>query len=262
MATDAVKMSRAAGTCQTRNVGQMEQLASIGGGVALVAYGLASRGSRSWLGLIAGVGLIHRGWTGHCVVYEKLGICQPERHSTHGVEAKHGVKVETSILVNRPAEELYKQWSQLDQLPNFMTHLLSVTPVKDKLSHWVARTPGGWQLEWDAETIQQRPNELIAWQSVAGSQVDTAGSVHFRPVAGRGTEVQVSLKYDPPGGKMVANLAEFFGVGVEHSVKADLRRFKQWCETGETATTPGQPAGGGRPDGKPLSGPSSEKVEA
>ena len=41
--------------------------------------------------------------------------------------------------------------------------------------------PAGIDVEWDAEIINEIPNELIGWRSVDGSRVDNAGSVHFKP---------------------------------------------------------------------------------
>ncbi len=228
--------------CQ-QNVAEWERLASLAGGAVLLIAGSSSRGLRGFAALAAGAGLIHRGWTGYCPAYDALGVCHVDSAHGHALAPHQGVRIEESVLIDRPAAELYDLWSRLEQLPQFMTHLESVTQQTDGHSHWVARGPLGWQLQWDAETIQERPGELIAWQSLPGSQVDTAGSIHFRPVANRGTELKVTLRYDPPGGKLVASLAEFFHLGVEDSVRADLRRFKQWCETGEIATTKGQPSG-------------------
>jgi uncharacterized membrane protein len=147
------------------------------------------------------------------------------------------------VLINRPAEELYEEWIQLESLPRLMSHLVSVSPQGEGKTHWVATTRLGVNLEWDAEIIEQRPSEVISWQSLPGSQVDTAGSVHFRKLANRGTEVRVSLKYDPPGGSLTAKLADFFGAGIQQSVESDLWRFKQWAETGEIPTTEGQSSG-------------------
>jgi uncharacterized membrane protein len=74
--------------------------------------------------------------------------------------------------------------------------------------------------------------------------VDTAGSVHFTPApAGRGTEVRVSLKYDPPAGKAGAAIARLFGESPDRQVEEDLHRLKQLMEAGEVPTTVGQPRG-------------------
>jgi uncharacterized membrane protein len=122
----------------------------------------------------------------------------------------------------------------VENLPRIMRHLDSVKGTGGNRSHWVAKAPLGLSVEWDAEVHNQRPNELIAWRSLEGSQVDTAGSVHFRRTpGGRGTEIQVVLKYDPPGGKVGAGLARLLGESPEQQIEEDLRRFKQLMETGE-----------------------------
>jgi uncharacterized membrane protein len=125
-----------------------------------------------------------------------------------------------------------------------MNHLESVRVCDEKRSHWVAKGPLGVRVEWDAEIITERPNELIGWRSLPGSEVDTAGSVHFTPApGGRGTEVRVVLKYDPPGGKVGATLAKLFGRSGSQEIQEDLRHFKEIMEAGEVPTTQGQPSG-------------------
>ena len=123
-----------------------------------------------------------------------------------------------------------------------MQHLKSVT-TEGLRSRWTAKAPAGMSVEWDAEIINDRPNRLIAWRSLEGSCVSTAGSVHFTPAPdGRGTEVLVELKYDPPAGKLGSWLASLFGEEPGRQIGDDLRRFKQLMEAGDAATTPRQPA--------------------
>jgi uncharacterized membrane protein len=111
-------------------------------------------------------------------------------------------------------------------------------------SHWVAKAPAGTTVEWDAEVYNEKENEMIAWRSLEGSQVDNAGSVHFTPApGGRGTQVRVVLKYDPPAGVIGAAVARLFGESPAQQIDEDLRRFKQLMEAGEVATTTGQPSG-------------------
>src|SRR5262249_48373258 len=125
------------------------------------------------------------------------------------------------------ADALYRRWRDLAGLPRFMEHLVSVTEHGPR-SHWVAKAPVGLTVEWDAELVNDQPGRLIAWRSLEGSQVDTAGSVHFNPApSGRGTEVVVELKYDPPGGRLGSWLAWLFGREPSVQVREDLRRFKQ-----------------------------------
>jgi uncharacterized membrane protein len=227
------------------NVGDTERWLSTIGGGALALYGL-SRGSMAGLGLaLAGGALFYRGATGHCPAYGTLGIntAGQTRGRVTTIPAEHGVKVEKAITVNRSPEQLYRFWRDFANLPRIMTHLQAVQTTSPTRSHWVAKGPMG-TVEWDAEIFNERANELIAWRSLEGSQVDTAGSVHFTPGPhGRGTEIRVSLKYNPPAGKMGAAVARLFGEAPEQQIQEDLRRFKQWMEAGEVPTTAGQPMG-------------------
>ncbi|HVV70320.1 MAG TPA: SRPBCC family protein [Verrucomicrobiae bacterium] len=149
-----------------------------------------------------------------------------------------------SIVVNRPPAQLYQSWRDFTSLPRFMQNLLSVEPRDNHRWHWIAKGPGGTQVEWDAEVIEDRPNESIAWRSLPGSDVEHTGSVRFEPAAGnRGTIVRVEMEYRPPAGKPGGLLAKLLGRSPEKQIASDLLRFKQLLETGEIARTEGQPAG-------------------
>ncbi|MEX0702003.1 MAG: SRPBCC family protein [Planctomycetales bacterium] len=226
------------------NVGDSERLWSLAAGGGLLVYGLFGRSLKSLAALAAGGALIHRGWSGRCMVYEQLGLnTAVEHHGRIGVRAQHGRKVTLSLHVDREPRELYDFWRRLENLPRVMRHLESVSKIDEDRSHWVARAPLGYTLEWDAEIITDGPGEIIAWRSLPGSQVDTAGSVRFeRPAFGEGCELSLSLKYDPPGGKVVAALADLLGQGLEQELLEDLREFKQMMEAGEIATASPRPS--------------------
>jgi len=141
-----------------------------------------------------------------------------------------------SITVNRPKEEVYRFWRNFENLPRFMRHLESAQATEGKRSHWVAKAPAGMKVEWDAEIVEDKPNELIAWRSLKGSDVDNSGYVYFRSApAGRGTEIHAQVEYNPPGGALGAAIASFFGEEPGEQIKGDLYRFKQVMETGEVA---------------------------
>jgi uncharacterized membrane protein len=224
------------------NVGDVERLAC---GSGLVLYGI-KRGTLGGLGLaLLGGALVYRGVSGHCNCYEALGLDTTYSSGPRtSVRARHGVKVDQSVTILRPREELYRFWRDFSNLPRVMCHLESVQPIDDKRSHWAAKGPAGTRVEWDAEIITERANELIGWRSVGDSEVDTAGSVHFTPAPGdRGTEVKVALKYDPPAGQLGAGVAWMLGQSPAQQIREDLRRFKQIMETGTVPTIAGQPQG-------------------
>jgi uncharacterized membrane protein len=226
------------------NVARIERQASIVGGAMLLLYGIFRADLRG-VGLVfAGAGLIHRGVTGRCRIYHALGIgTAPPRSPVASVPHHQGVKVEHSVTIGRPAAELYGFWRQLENLPLFMEHLDSVTVRDDGTSHWVAKARLGKRVEWDAAIHNERPNQLLAWRSLPGSDVDHAGSVQFHEApGGRGTEMKVVLEYHPPAGRVGETLAKLLGEEPERQVREDLRRFKQVMEAGEIPTIEGQPA--------------------
>jgi uncharacterized membrane protein len=134
-----------------------------------------------------------------------------------------------------------------------MKHLESVTITGNGRSHWKAKAPAGSSVEWDAEITADQPNELIAWHSLGNSDVRNSGMVRFAEApGGRGTEVHVDLRYDPPGGALGALFAKMFGEEPGGQIADDLRRFKQVMEIGEVMLSdatvtegphPAQPSG-------------------
>lgn len=154
------------------------------------------------------------------------------------------VEVEKSITINRSPEECYQFWRDFENFPRFMKHLEDVQVMEGDRSHWRAKGPAGTHVEWDAEITVDHPDQLLAWHSLEGADIQNAGTVRFEPAAGgRGTVVRVDLHYKPPLGQAGAMIAKLFGEEPALQIDQDLRRFKQLIETGEIATTVGQPSG-------------------
>lgn len=144
------------------------------------------------------------------------------------------VEVKHTLLIYRPAGQLYNYWRNFENLPGFMQHLESVRQFDNNRSHWVAKAPLGATVEWDAEVTQDVPNTSIAWRSLADADIENSGEVRFEQApGGRGTIVRVQLRYAPPGGKLGSIVAKLFGEEPEIQVYDDLRHFKQLMETGE-----------------------------
>lgn len=217
------------------NVSSGERWISASAGTALAVYGISRR--RFWGGAVAliGAGLAWRGATGHCDIYAALGIDRSDKKAT---------LVEESVTVNRPADELYRFWRNLENLSQVFEHVIAVTEIDKRVSRWTAQAPAGAIVEWEAEILADREGEVLAWRTRGDSDVLHRGSVRFRPAGeGRGTVVAVSLEYEPPAGKAGVAVAKLLGEDPEKQISEDLRRFKQICEAGEVPTTEGQPAG-------------------
>ena len=229
-----------------RNISDVERWLSMAAGTGLALYGLSRRKTAGWMLTALGGMLLQRGATGHCHTFEALGIntAGTGEDTRRALGGSAGTHVEESVTINRPIEELYRFWRNLENLPQFMQHLDSVERVTDTLSRWRARGPGGKTVEWNAEIINEVPNKVIGWRSIEGSDVVSAGSVNFEDAGpGRGTQVRVRLQYSPPGGRIGAAVARLVGRDAATEIREDLRRFKQLVETGEVPTTKGQPRG-------------------
>ena len=228
------------------NVNEQERMVSGGVGAMLTLLGITRR---SIPGLImAGIGgsLLYRAATGHCHMYDALGIDSNQRDAGASPQAyfNRSIQVCHSFTVNRTPWDLYAYWRKLENLPRILSYLESVTVIDDKRSHWVAKGPLDLTWEWDAEIINDEPNRLIAWRSLGNADVDNAGSVTFIPGPGdRGTEVKVVIDYIPTGGRFGQIIAKAMGRDPSAEIRQGLLDFKRFMETGETPTTEGQSRG-------------------
>jgi len=210
---------RAAGWLWARAAGDALDLAALG-------KGLDSRGSDRTRVLAATAAVLG------AAVLDVRTARQLQQQADGGTE--RGVHVLQVSTIRRTPDEIYRFWRDFRNLPRFMEHLDSVEVIDDRRSRWTARAPAGGSVAWEAEIVDDRPGELIAWRSVQHADVDNQGSVRFSPApAGRGTEVRVELSYQPPGGALGAAVAKLFGEEPGQQVKGDLRRLKQVLETGE-----------------------------
>ncbi len=216
------------------NIGTTERIVSALGGAALFGAGLRQRSGASPFLLLAGGLLAARGITGHCDAYERLNINtnEPSHANDYGVQGNRGFKVEDAIEIRRAPAQVYGYWRQLKNLPRFMPHLHSVEETGPRTSHWVVKGPAGKSVSWDAEIINEHPGEMIAWQTLPGATVQSAGTVRFESLnGGRNTLVSVSLQYAPPAGHLGATVARIFGEAPEQQLEKDLAQFKSLLES-------------------------------
>ena len=138
-------------------------------------------------------------------------------------------RVEGSIEVEAPVQEVYEYWRDLENLPQFMTNVEEVRSTGPDTTHWRVKGPLGASLEFDARTTQDEPNEALGWNTQNG-QVETSGQVRFRDVTPNRTRVEVQMNYwDPPGGK-AGEVASRLVANPEIMVQQDLQNFKEIIE--------------------------------
>lgn len=228
------------------NVGRLEREVSLAVGATMGLLALTK--PISLRGLLlggAGAAMIYRGIKGQCHLYKAMGIntAQSDTSDARSPSAEagdyfnHGIHVEESVVIDKPASELYRFWRQFENLPQVMGHLKEVKVIDDKRSHWVAKAPLGFSVEWDAEIINEIDGKLIAWRSTADATVSSAGSVRFiQEDDGQRTTVRVVLDYIPPAGKVGAIVARIFGEDPGSQIRDDLTRFKSKMQSSDTRT--------------------------
>jgi uncharacterized membrane protein len=160
-------------------------------------------------------------------------------------ETAQAERAESSLLINRSPEECYRFWRNVENFPRFVSEIKSVRVTGDKTSHWTARLPRqSGSIEWDAEIIEDVPNQRISWRSQPRDGVSVNGTVTFEPApGGRGTIIRVQLEYDQPGRSIAAPAARLIGKHPEQITHKSLYRLRQLMELGEILTTEGQSAG-------------------
>jgi uncharacterized membrane protein len=220
-----------------RNISDTERWASMAAGAGLAAYGLSRRSGTGWVLAGAGALLFRRGLSGHCHTYRMFGLSTAGtgRDAREALGGSGGVNVEESVTINRPIEELYRFWRNLENLPRVMHHLESVERLTDTLSRWRAKGPAGTELEWTAEIVNDVANQVIGWRSIERSDVVSAGSVNFVEVGPGRTLIRVQLQYSPPGGRIGDALAWLVGRDAATEIREDLHRFKQSVEVTNNA---------------------------
>jgi uncharacterized membrane protein len=213
----------------------------LAGAVLLLLQASRARSSvgRIALGAAAST-LAYSGATGNAVT-RALGL-------QDATASRAPLHVLRTVMVNRPAEELYAIWRNFENLPTIMQHLDSVRVLDAKRSLWRARSPLGGTVEWEAELTHEVPDRELGWRSLPGSEVHSTGVVRFEPSPlGYGTQLQVEMLYAPPAGRLGATVARLLGEEPHHQIDDDLHRFKERMES-----PGGIPAGSASPLGEQL----------
>lgn len=211
------------------NAADVEHVSAMVVGSCLVLSGMRRGGLVGAIFKVSGLALIYRGQQGYRPLYNALGLRLADVATGVG---RQNVRVESSVIIHRPRQELYRIWRNLSNLPVFMDHLISVNEIDDNRSLWVARAPGGTVIKWDATIVNDIENELIAWNTMEGSGVDHAGSVRFKEMEDGATRVTIVMRYDPPGDSLGVVIARVFGSDPQTQIDRDLKQFKAIMELG------------------------------
>jgi uncharacterized membrane protein len=199
-------------------------------GTAAVAYGFLKRDALSITLGTVGAGLLARSVT-NTEFQRLLGFGGGRR----------AVTVQKSIDVEAPPDVVFALWSNFENFPRFMENVKEVRIINPGVSHWKVAGPAGTIVEWDAEITWAEEDQVIAWKSLPGSAVASAGIVKFQENTDGTTNVSVQMSYNPPAGALGHAVATVFGADPKSQMDADLMRMKTLLETGQLPHDAAQP---------------------
>ena len=206
------------------NVGTTERILMIAAGSYLLYRALQKKDDKKMLeGVTAGT-MLFRGISGYCPAYDLMNRTKLLKSGN--------ISITTTQTIDKPVQEVYNAWRQLENLPLFMKHLDSVKVINENKSEWKAKVPGGLgTISWNAEILMDEPNELHSWHSLPGATIHNSGKVKFREM-GEKTEIDVTISYHAPLGKAGEAAAKLLNPVFERIVLKDIEGFKEYMEAG------------------------------
>ena len=207
------------------NVSTPERVLMILAGGYLLYRALQKNDKKKLTEGLTGGTMLLRGISGYCPAYDAFDKTKAARGNN--------IIINTSLTIDRPVEDVYNTWRQLENIPLFMKHLESVTQIDEYVSEWKAKVPGGLgtTVSWKAEILMDEPNQLLSWHSMPGSTVNNNGKVRFTRV-GDSTNIEVAISYHAPLGKAGETVAKLLSPVFERRLEKDILNFKEYMEKG------------------------------
>src|SRR3546814_1480416 len=123
-----------------------------------------------------------------------------------------------------------------------MENIEKVEETGDGRTIWTISAPGGQSVRVETKIAEERENELVAWRSVKGSEIDTECRVAFRDAPGeRGTLVEAIISYKPPARALGRAMATLFQKETAMQARRELKRYKLLMDTSELANASNRP---------------------
>ena len=132
--------------------------------------------------------------------------------------------IQQAIDVALPVTEVYNHWTTYEDWSEFMHRIESVEQVDETTVSFQAKI-WGISKRFEAEIVEQRPDERIEWNVTDGYA--HTGVVTFHSLSENLTRIDLSLDIQP------SNIIDKASRGMrfaKRAVRGDLHRFKAWVE--------------------------------
>jgi len=234
------------------NVRDGERLVSVVAGSAAIGIGLSERSLKGTLIAALGAGLVHRGVTGQCKVYQALGVdtahhtqARASRALSGGREAQPAhIDVLRSVTVQKSVQEVYDACKRPEILTQALAHLATVSVQPSGPLRLTVRDPLGREHTWDMQVVDERRNERIEWRTAPGESFTKAITFSVRPAPGdRGTELALQIRLEPMSGPLGRVVKKLFGKAPAWVAERALGNIKSLLEAGELPSLANNPSG-------------------
>jgi len=189
---------------------------------SLLLYFAAKRHKVDSLLMLGGGYLLYRAISGHCPVTSVLRSIPRHEGSN--------INIRTSVIVNRPREEVYAFWRHLENWPLFMRHLENVDELDNNTSVWRLKMPGMDEIRWEARIVKEEKNAELSWHSETGAPIESTGKINFSDTPGNATRIDVMLSYRAPAGALGEKLSRLLTPAFRCRVLDDIQNFKHYFE--------------------------------
>ncbi|MHA6494179.1 SRPBCC family protein [Pseudomonas borbori] len=214
-----------------------ERTLSLVGGGMLLANGLRQRGALGWFQVGLGSLIAARGASGHCRLKQAITPSPWEQqlrqeYGWHTVEA-----CMRTVTIGKPRSEVFALFSDTAKLAQVLGRVERIEQMDNKRFRWTATGPLGKPVHCIAYLDHSRSDQQIVWVSEADAMLPHRCTLNFADAPhGRGTEVRVLLACAPPGGALGYGAASLLSKLSGNLLMRELRRIKQYLETGEVST--------------------------
>lgn len=218
---------------------------AVAGGALLATVGVLRRSPLALVLGLAGAALLARGAANRPLGGALSGMVRGQLGQRLRLSMDQTADVEQSIHIDAAPEDVYDLWTDYENFPRFMSHVVEVRDLGRRRSHWVVRGPGGTEFAWNSVVTEQSRPHRLAWRSEPGAEIPQNGSIQFEPQRG-GTLVTVRMSYVPPAGALGRGLAALLGADPQSRMQDDLRRMKSFIERGAAPYRDTERHAGGR----------------
>jgi uncharacterized membrane protein len=144
--------------------------------------------------------------------------------------------IESSVAIQRPIVEVFGFYRDFRNLPRFLGDVIAIEPIDRATSRWTIQGPLGVRVNWTIRVTEERPNELISYETITAPGLRTYWTIHFAP-GPEANKTEVREVMQVPLGRFGRAALALIGKFPAEEVASNLRRLKELMETGSVSDT-------------------------